>query len=94
VLIGVGPDADRRPKLFDLPSDGGGQSWTLIYSRGLLAIIDELATSLGGHVHTTCDADGSSFLRTFPLTEAEQSVDSATHGPLKQRRIALQPSEA
>jgi two-component sensor histidine kinase len=38
---------------------------------GGLAIIGELAGSLGGRVHTSCAAEGSSFLVTFPLTGTE-----------------------
>src|SRR5690349_11637524 len=46
--------------------------------RGLgLAIIGELASSLGGRVHTSCAADGSSFLLTFPMTEAERRASSS-----------------
>jgi two-component sensor histidine kinase len=39
---------------------------------GGLTIIGELASSLGGGVHTSCAAEGSSFLVTFPLTDTEQ----------------------
>jgi hypothetical protein len=38
--------------------------------RGL-SIIGELATSLGGRVHTACAVEACSFLLTFRLTEAE-----------------------
>ena len=57
--------------------------------RGLgLATIGELACSLGGRVHTSCAAEGSSFLLTFPLTEVEQRAAGATHVVrLKRRRM-------
>jgi hypothetical protein len=46
--------------------------------RGLgLATIGELACSLGGRVHTSCAAEGYSFLLTFRLTEAEQRAAGA-----------------
>ena len=53
---------------------------------GGLAIIGELASSLGGRVHTSCAAEGSSFLLTFPLTETEQHA-GATHLVLKRRKV-------
>jgi two-component sensor histidine kinase len=37
-----------------------------------LTIIGELASSLGGRVHTSCAAEGYYFLLTFSLTEVEQ----------------------
>jgi hypothetical protein len=55
--------------------------------RGL-AIIDELASSLGGRVHTSCAAEGSFFLLTFALTEAEQRAAGATHVVLKRRKMS------
>src|SRR6266851_6459173 len=58
--------------------------------RGL-AIIGELASSLGGRVHTSCAAEGSSFLLTFPLTEAEQRAAGATHLALLKRRKMRRP---
>ena len=66
---------------------------------GGLAIIGELAASLGGRVHTSCAAEGSSFLLTFPLTDTEQRAAAATHVVLfKRRRIRrprrLQPSRS
>jgi two-component sensor histidine kinase len=53
---------------------------------GGLAIIGELASSLGGRVHTSCAAEGSSFLVTFPLTDTEQRAAAATHVVLFKRR--------
>jgi two-component sensor histidine kinase len=67
-------------------SDNGSAPEPIRRGRGL-AIIGELADSLGGRVHTSCAADGSSFLLTFPLTEAEQRAASATHVVLKRRKI-------
>jgi hypothetical protein len=52
-------------------SDNGSVPEPIRRGRGL-AIIGELASGLGGRVHTSCAADGCSFLLTFPLTEAEQ----------------------
>src|SRR5215470_9849990 len=52
---------------------------------GGVAIIGELASSLGGRVHTSCAAEGSSFLLTFPLTDAEQRAAGATHVALLKR---------
>jgi two-component sensor histidine kinase len=67
-------------------SDNGSASEPTPRGRGL-AIIGELAGSLGGRVHTSCAAGGSSFLLTFPLTEAEQRVAAATHVVLKRRKM-------
>jgi two-component sensor histidine kinase len=67
-------------------SDNGSAPEPIRRGRGL-AIIGELASSLGGRVHTSCAADGSSFLLTFPLTEAEQRVAGATHVVLKRRKM-------
>jgi two-component sensor histidine kinase len=53
-------------------SDNGSSSETIQHGRGL-TIIDELASNLGGRIHTSCVSEGSSFLVTFPLTEAEQN---------------------
>jgi two-component sensor histidine kinase len=55
--------------------------------RGL-TIVGELASSLGSRVHTTCTAEGYSFLLTFPLTEAEQRAAGASHiAKLKRRKM-------
>jgi two-component sensor histidine kinase len=68
-------------------SDNGSASEPVRRGRGL-AIIGELAGSLGARVHTSCAADGSSFLLTFPLTESEQRVAGTAHAvPLKGRKI-------
>ena len=66
---------------------------------GGFAIIAELASSLGGRVHTSCAAEGFSFLLTFPLTDTEQRVAAATHVALfKRKKIRrprrLQPSKS
>jgi two-component sensor histidine kinase len=66
-------------------SDNGSASEPIRRGRGL-AIIGELAGSLGGRVHTSCAAEGSSFLLTFPLTEAEQRAAGAAHVVLLKRR--------
>jgi two-component sensor histidine kinase len=58
---------------------------------GGLAIIGELTTSLGGRIHTSCAAEGSSFLLTFPLTETEQRADAANHVALFKRRKMRRP---
>src|SRR3954447_23885432 len=66
-------------------SDNGSAPEPIRRGRGL-AIIGELASSLGGRVHTSCGANGCSFLLTFPLTEAEQRA-GATHVVLKRRKM-------
>jgi two-component sensor histidine kinase len=58
---------------------------------GGLAIIGELASSLGGRVHASCAAEGSSFLLTFPLTDTEQRAAAATHVVLFKRRKIRRP---
>ena len=58
---------------------------------GGLAIIGELASSLGGRVHTSYAAEGSSFLLTFPLTDIEQRAAAATHLVLFKRRKKRRP---
>jgi two-component sensor histidine kinase len=67
-------------------SDNGSAPEPIRRGRGL-AIVGELAGSLGGRVHTSCAADGSSFLLTFPLTEAEQRAAGVTHAVLKRRKM-------
>src|SRR5271169_5157172 len=67
-------------------SDNGSAPEPVRRGRGL-TIIGELASSLGGRVHTSCAAEGSSFLLTFPLTEAEQRGAGATHAVLKRRKM-------
>lgn len=67
-------------------SDNGSAPEPIRHGRGL-TIVGELASSLGGRVQTSCAAQGSSFLLTFPLTDAEQCAASATFGVLKQRKI-------
>jgi len=66
--------------------DNGSANEPVPRGRGL-AIIGELASSLGGRVHTSCAADGSSFLLTFPLTEAEQRAAGAPHIVLKRSKM-------
>src|SRR5260221_1255947 len=72
-------------------ADNGSVPEPIRRGRGL-AIICELASSLGGRVHTSCAAEGSTFLLTFPLTEAEQRAAGATHvGLLKRRKMRRPP---
>ena len=71
-------------------SDNGSAPEPIRRGRGL-AIIGELASSLGGRVHTSCAAEGSSFLVTFPLTEAEQRAAGATHVVQLKRRKMRRP---
>jgi two-component sensor histidine kinase len=66
-------------------SDNGSAPEPIRHGRGL-TIVGELACSLGGHVHTSCVAEGFSFLLTFPLTEAEQRGAGARHVACKMRR--------
>src|SRR6266403_3387323 len=78
-------------------SDNGSAPEPIRRGRGL-AIVGELASSLGGRVHTSCAAEGYSFLLTFPLTDAEQRDAGAFHAVLKRRKMArpqrLQASRA
>jgi two-component sensor histidine kinase len=67
-------------------SDNGSAPEPIRRGRGL-TIVNELANSLGGRVHVSCAAEGSSFLLTFPLTEAEQRAAGATHVVLKRRKM-------
>jgi two-component sensor histidine kinase len=67
-------------------SDNGSAPEPVRHGRGL-AIIGDLASSLGGRVHTSCAADGCSFLLTFPLIEAEQRAASVTHAVLTRRKM-------
>ena len=71
-------------------SDNGSAPEPIRRGRGL-AIIGELASSLGGRVHTSCAAEGSSFLLTFPLTEAEQRAACAPPVIRLKRRKMRQP---
>ena len=68
-----------------------GSALEPIRRGGGLAIIGELASNLGGRVHTSCAAEGSSFLLTFPLTEAEQRAAGATLDALLKRRKMRRP---
>jgi two-component sensor histidine kinase len=76
-------------------SDNGSVPEPVRRGRGL-AIIGDLASSLGGRVHTSCAVDGCSFLLTFPLIEAEQRAAGVTHAVLKRRKMGrpqrLQPT--
>jgi two-component sensor histidine kinase len=68
-------------------ADNGSAPEPIRRGRGL-AIVGELASSLLGRVHTSCAAEGSSFLLTFPLTEAEQrAADAALVVQLKRRKM-------
>jgi len=71
-------------------SDNGSAPEPVRRGRGL-TIIGELASSLGGRVHTSCAAEGSYFLLTFPLTEAEQRAAGATYIIQLKRRKARRP---
>jgi two-component sensor histidine kinase len=73
-------------------SDNGSASEPIRRGQGL-AIIGELAGSLGSRVHSSCAAEGSSFPLTFPLTEAEQRAAGATHVVLKRRKMG-RPADA
>ena len=67
--------------------DNGSIPEPIRRGRGL-TIVGELASSLGGRVQTSCAAEGSSFLLTFTLTEAEQRAAGATHDvQLKRRKM-------
>jgi two-component sensor histidine kinase len=71
-------------------SDSGSAPEPVRRGRGL-AIIGELASSLGGRVHTSCAAEGYSFLVTFLLTEAEQRAAGATLVAKLRRRKMRRP---
>jgi two-component sensor histidine kinase len=71
-------------------SDNGSAPEPVRRGRGL-AIIGELASSVGGRVHTSCAAEGCSFLVTFLLTEAEQRAADATHAVKLKRRKMRRP---
>ena len=66
-------------------SDNGSASDLIVRGRGL-TIVGELGRNLGGRVHASSAAEGSSFLLTFPLTESEQRAAGATHVVLKRRK--------
>jgi two-component sensor histidine kinase len=57
-------------------SDNGSESDLIVRGRGL-TIVGELASSLGGRVHASSAAEGSSFLLAFPLIESEQRAAGA-----------------
>jgi two-component sensor histidine kinase len=67
-------------------SDNGSAPEPIRRGRGL-TIVGELASSLGGRVHTSCAAGGSSVLLTFPLTNVEQFAAAATHDVLKRKKM-------
>jgi two-component sensor histidine kinase len=66
-------------------SDNGSAPEPIRRGRGL-AIIGELVGSLGGRVHVSCAVEGTVFLLTFPLTEAEQRAAGAADVVLLKRR--------
>ena len=66
-------------------SDNGSAPEPIRRGRGL-AIISELVSGLSGRVHTSCTAEGCSFLFTFPLTEGEQRAAGAAHLVLLKRK--------
>jgi two-component sensor histidine kinase len=67
-------------------ADNGSASEPVRRGRGL-TIVGELASSLLGRVHTSCAAEGSYTLLTFPLTEVEQRAARTTLIRLKRRRM-------
>jgi len=71
-------------------SDNGSVPEPIRRGRGL-TIIGELAGSLGGHIQTSCAAEGTSFLVTFPLIEAEQCAAGATPVVKLKRRKMRRP---
>src|SRR5258705_2723514 len=71
-------------------SDNGSAHEPIRRGRGL-AIVGELASSLGGRVHTSCAAEGYCFLLTLPLTEAERRAAGATHVVRLKRRKMRRP---
>jgi two-component sensor histidine kinase len=71
-------------------SDNGSAAEPVRRGQGL-TIIGKSAASLGGRVHTSCAAEGYSFLLTFPLTEAEQR--SAAIQVVRLKRKARRPRQ-
>jgi two-component sensor histidine kinase len=71
-------------------SDNGSAPEPIRHGRGL-TIIGELASSLGGRVHTSCATEGSSFLLTFPLTDAEQRAAGTNLAAKLKRRKMRRP---
>jgi two-component sensor histidine kinase len=72
-------------------SDNGSAPEPIRSGRGL-TIVRELASSLGGRLHTSCCSEGSFFLLAFPLTKGEQRAVGAAHvGPLKRRSMRPAP---
>jgi two-component sensor histidine kinase len=71
-------------------SDNGSAPEPVRRGRGL-TIIGELVSSLGGRVHTSCAAEGSYFLLTFPMTEAERRASGATSVIRLKRRKMRRP---
>src|ERR1700724_1920659 len=71
-------------------SDNGSAPEPIRRGRGL-TIVGELVSSLGGHVHTSCAAEGSYVLLTFPLTEAERRASGATSVIRLKRRKMRHP---
>jgi two-component sensor histidine kinase len=71
-------------------SDNGSASEPIRRGRGL-TIIGDLVSSLDGRVHTSCAVEGSYFLLTFPLTEAEQRAAGATSVIRLKRRKMRRP---
>jgi two-component sensor histidine kinase len=74
-------------------SDNGLAPEPVRRGRGL-TIIGELANSLGGRVHTSCAAEGYSFLVTFPLTDAEQRAAGTIHVVQLKRRKMRRPQRS
>ena len=56
-------------------------------TSAICTVSAKAVSSLGGRVHASCAAEGSSFLVTFPLTEFEQHTAGATHVVLKRRKV-------
>jgi two-component sensor histidine kinase len=71
-------------------SDNGAAPELVRRARGL-TIVAELVSSLAGRVHTSCAAEGYSFLLTFALTEAEQSAAGAIRAVQLKRRKVRRP---
>jgi two-component sensor histidine kinase len=71
-------------------SDNGSAPEPVRRGRGL-TIIGELVSSLNGRVHTSCAAEGSYVLLTFPLTEAEQRAADGTSAIRLRRRKMRRP---
>jgi hypothetical protein len=82
---------NRFPALFEVRRLFWPAYEALAHTAGGRGIDGFLEAILGGRVQTSCAAGGSSFLVTFPLTEAEERAAGATHVVKLKRRKMRRP---